>query len=179
MQGRRTGTISLSLMSLVVWIFGAAAVSVAAQGSDQAQLDKGRAAVGQICAACHNNIARMVQIHKKSAAQWKDTVYSMIGRGALILPEEIEPLAAFLAATAGPNSRAAPSPAQTSPQAPVSEGRAILERNCQMCHDLETATKKQAAENWTAVIAKMMTYGASLTATEQQKLVEHLNGLTK
>ena len=48
-----------------------------------------------------------------------------------------------------------------------------------MCHDLETATKKQPAENWTAVIAKMMTYGASLSANEQQTLVEHLNGLTK
>jgi cytochrome c5 len=178
MQGRRAGKIIL-LMSLVVWIVGAAAVPVAAQGGDQAQIEKGRTAVGQICAACHNNIARMIQIHKKTADQWKDTVYSMIGRGALILPEEIGPLTAFLAATAGPNSRPAASPAQTSSAAPASEGRAILERTCQMCHDVEIATKKQATEEWSAVVSKMMTYGVTLTAAEQQKLIEYLNGLTK
>jgi cytochrome c5 len=179
MQGRRTGKIVLSLLTLVVWIFGAAAVSAAAQAGDQAQIEKGRTAVGQVCAACHNNIARMIQTHRKSADQWKDTVYSMIGRGALILPEEIGPLAAFLAATAGPNSRPAATPALTSPPGPESEGRTILERNCQMCHDVGIATKKQAEETWGAVIAKMMTYGATLTPAEQQKLVEYLNGLAK
>ncbi len=180
MHGRRRGPFVLSLMTVVVWILGAAAVSVSAQGSGQTQVDKGRQAVGEICAACHNNIARMIQIHRKSTDQWKDTVYSMIGRGALILPDEIDPLVAFLAATAGPNSpRAAAPQARPSPQVAASEGRTILERNCQMCHDLNIATKKPEGQDWSTVVSKMMTYGAMLTATEQQKLVEHLNGLTK
>jgi cytochrome c5 len=179
MRGRPKRRITFSLMSLAVWIFVAPATSAAAQGADQAQVDKGRTAAGQICATCHNNFGRMIQTHRKTAEQWKDTVYSMIGRGALILPDEIDPLAAFLAATAGPNSRPIASPARTSPQAPESEGKALLDRNCQMCHDLATATKKPPAEEWRAVINKMVTYGASLTASEQQKLVEYLNGLTK
>jgi hypothetical protein len=36
-----------------------------------------------------------------------------------------------------------------------------------------------AAEDWSAVVARMMNYGARLTPADQQKLVEYLNGLGK
>lgn len=177
MQDRRKGT---GIFSLVVWILitWISPVSVAAQSDEQAQIEKGRQAMGQACVPCHNNIARVIQLHKKSREEWRNTVYSMIGRGAFIFPEEIEPLAAFLAANAGRNlgQSASATPGQGLPEA---EGKSILERSCQQCHDLATATKKLAADDWKTVVDKMVTYGAIVTPADQQKLIEYLSGLTK
>lgn len=168
--------------SLIVWILSAAAVSVAAQGAQSAQsseqqrdIEKGRTAVQQACAACHNNVLRMVQSQKRSADQWRDTVYAMIGRGGHIFPDEIEPLVAFLVANSGRSQTS--TAAQTAQQASAGEGRAILERSCQECHDLDTATKKPAGKDWGAVVTTMVDYGARVSAEDQQKLLEYLNGL--
>ena len=183
----------LVLWNLVVWTAAAhlsggiaAQVSATASTDQQAQIEKGRQVVGQTCVACHTNILRMLQIHKKSADQWKDTVYSMIGRGAQIMPGEIDSVAVFLAATAGGNRETitqAPGggrrPGRAEQQTPEAEGRAILQRTCQQCHDMATATTKLPSEDWNVVIAKMMTYGAKVTPTDQQKLIEYLNGLAK
>ena len=91
----------------------AAQVSASAPNDQQAQIEKGRQAVGQTCATCHAGILRMVQAQKQNQEQWKDTIYSMIGRGAEILPDEIEPISAFLAATSARGGTANAQPAQT------------------------------------------------------------------
>jgi cytochrome c5 len=164
----------------------AAAGQAAAQSSEQAQIEKGRQAVGQACAPCHGNILRVLQIHRKSAAEWRDTVYSMIGRGAQILPDEVEPLTAYLTATAGPRpSSAAASKPAASPSAGSAatnaaleaEGKSILGRQCVRCHDLEIAMRKPASGDWDAVIARMVTYGAEVGPADRQKLIDYLNGL--
>jgi len=166
----------------------AAQTSANAAKDQEAQIEKGRIAVGQTCATCHAGILRMAQAQKQNQEQWKDTIYSMIGRGAEILPDEIEPISAFLAAT---SARKEPANAQATEtagggrggrgeqQTAGGDGRAILQRTCQQCHDLPTAQNKLPSEDWTAVIAKMMGYGARLTPTDQQKLTEYLNGLAK
>jgi cytochrome c5 len=164
----------------------AAAGQAAAQASEQAQIEKGRQAVGQACAPCHGNILRVLQIHRKSAAEWRDTVYSMIGRGAQILPDEVEPLTAYLTATAGPRPSSAAKPA-VSPAAGSAanntaleaEGKSILGRQCARCHDLEAAMRKPASDDWAAVIARMVTYGAEVGPADRQKLIDYLNGLAR
>jgi mono/diheme cytochrome c family protein len=195
-QKRRV--LSLIVWNIVVWISAAhlsgklaAQVSASAPSDQQAQIDRGRQVVGQTCVACHTNILRMVQIHKQSAEQWRDTVYLMIGRGAQIMPDEIEPVTAFLAANAGGNRQtttqasgggrqgAGGSGQGLGQQTPGAEGRAILQRTCQQCHDMATATTKLASEDWTAVIGRMTSYGAKLSPADQQKLIEYLNGLAK
>jgi cytochrome c5 len=143
-------------------------------GASQGDTEKGRQTVQQVCAACHNNALRMIQSQKRSADQWRDTVYSMIGRGAHVFPEEIDPLVAFLVANSG---RSQTSATPTGQAAPASEGRAILERSCQECHDLAMATKKPTGKDWSAVVATMIEHGARVSATDQQKLIEYLNGL--
>ena len=134
--------------------------------------------------SCHTTIVRMVQVHKQTAEQWKDTVYFMISRGAQIMPDEIEPVTAYLAATAGSNR-------QTITQTSDGGGRrgaggadqqapeAILQRNCQQCHEISVASKKLDSEDWSAVITRMMGYGARLTPADRQKLIEYLRGLEK
>ena len=108
MQSWRKKIFTLTVCNLLVWIAGAhlsgrlaAQETARAQSDQQAQVEKGRQVVGQVCVACHTNILRMVQVHRQSPEQWKDTVYSMIGRGAQVMPDEIEAVTAFLAANAG------------------------------------------------------------------------------
>jgi cytochrome c5 len=151
-------------------------------------MEKGRQVVGETCVACHTNILRMVQIHKQTQEQWKETVYLMIGRGAQIMPDEIDAVTAYLAANAGGNRQAnAQAPGgggrqgtgTAGQQAAEGDGRTIAQRTCQQCHDMATATTKLASEDWTAVIGRMASYGAKLSPADRQKLTEYLNGLAK
>ena len=152
------------VLSFVVWIF---AISTAT--AQQAQIEKGRQVVAQICGACHTTIVRMIQVHKQTPEQWKDTVYYMISRGAQIMPDETEAVVAYLASAGGTN------PTARGRQTAELDGAAVLQRNCQQCHELAVASKKADSENWDAVIARMMTYGARLTPADRQKLIEYLS----
>jgi len=152
----------------------AARLPVAAQDAQQAQIEKGKVAVTQVCVGCHQGgggIMRMLEVRTRSAEEWRETVYRMIGRGAQVFPDEIEPMTAYLVATAG---RGRP---QTS--SPAAGADAILARRCQQCHDLERATTKPTSEDWTTIIDRMITLGASVTPAEQQTLIEYLAGLKK
>jgi mono/diheme cytochrome c family protein len=151
------------ICNFVVWISAATVAN-----GQSAQIEKGRQVVAQVCAACHTTIVRMIQVHKQTTEQWKDTVYFMISRGAQIMPDEIEPVVAYLASAGGTNS-------QTRGRAPEADGGAILQRNCQQCHELAVASKKPDSENWDTVITRMTTYGARLTPTDRQKLIEYLS----
>jgi cytochrome c5 len=165
----------------------AAQVSANVSADQQAQIEKGRKVVAQVCATCHTTIVRMVQVHKQSPEQWKDTVYFMISRGAQIMPDEVEPVTAYLAAASasGPQTitetsvGGRPGARGAGQQTPEGDGAAILQRTCRQCHELATATTKLASEDWNAVIGKMKSYGVRLTPADQQKLVDYLNGLAK
>jgi cytochrome c2 len=191
----RSCTSRFSLAVLLAMLAGmlgarpvAAQVSVSASTTQQTQIDKGRQLAGQVCTACHTTFARMVQVHKQSPDQWRDTIYFMISRGAQVMPDEIDPLVAFLSSNAG-NGRpaAAQGPGAGGPaaggagrrQMPAGEGRPIFQRSCEQCHDAATASNKQPSEDWAAVVARMITYGAKLTTAEQQTLTEYLNSQPK
>lgn len=153
----------------------------------QTPIEKGREAVGEVCVACHTNILRMVQIHKESPGEWRDTVYSMIARGAQLSPDEIEGVIAYLAANGGNKAETAGGSPQEgargarsgAPQTAEAEGRAILQRSCQQCHDLATASAKKSSEDWNQVMAKMIGFGAKLSPADAQKLAEYLDGIGK
>ena len=182
MPGARKKSIFPIALNLLAWIL-ALQISARAQTADQAQMDKGRQVVAEVCSACHTTITRMVQVHKQTADEWKSTVYFMISRGAQVMPDEIEPVVAYLAATGGKG------PAQTTNtgrggaarggQTAQADGRAIFQQTCQQCHELAMASSKMPSEEWSAVITRMMTYGARLSASDQQKLTEYLDGLAK
>jgi mono/diheme cytochrome c family protein len=180
--------------NLWMWIFvlplfaGMAAGQTSADPQrEQIPIEKGREGVGEVCVACHTNILRMVQIHKESPGEWRDTVYSMIARGAQLSPDEIEAVIAYLAANSGTKANttsASPQESTAGPrsgaqQAPEAEGKAILQRSCQQCHDLATASTKKSSESWNQVMAKMMGFGARLSPADEQKLTEYLEGIEK
>lgn len=158
---------------------GAARLPVVAQSSQQAQIEKGRVAVTQICVGCHGGgIMRMLEVREKSADEWRETVYRMIGRGAQVFPDEIEPLTAYLASTAR-RGRPQPAAATTNQGGLEAQANAILARRCQQCHDVERARTKPASGDWQTIIDRMVTLGASVTPAEHQTLVEYLTGLEK
>ena len=171
----------LALWLVMVWMAVdlegtgmAAAVPAARQSTQQTQIEKGRVAVTQVCVGCHGGgIQRMLEIRKKSTDEWRDTVLRMIARGALVFPDEIEPLTAYLVASAG---RGRPQAATTNQGPPGAEGNAILARRCGQCHDLERARTRPASGDWRTIVDRMVTLGASVTPAEQQILIDYLTG---
>lgn len=174
----------MALVWTGAWVHGpgmAAPLRAAGQSPEQAQIEKGRVTVSQVCVGCHAGIMRMLEVKTQSREEWRDTVHSMIGRGALVLPDEIEPLVEYLVANAGRGRPRTASTAAAANQgtAPGAEANAVLAQRCQSCHDLERATTKSASESWDAVLDRMTTLGAAVTPAERQTLLEHLNGLAR
>jgi mono/diheme cytochrome c family protein len=165
------------ILPLMLWaVVMGMPVAARAQDDRSAQIEQGRQVVAQACATCHTTIVRMIQVHKLTAEQWKDTVHFMISRGAQIMPGEIDAVTAFLAES---SARASPGGRGGRQQAAAGDAPGILQRNCQQCHELATATNKPASEAWSAVVTRMMAYGAKLSVADQETLVAYLDGLKK
>jgi cytochrome c2 len=178
--------VSLGFCGVLVSM-AAAQIPARAQTSDAAQIEKGRLVVAEVCASCHTTITRMVQVHKFSAEEWKSTVYFMISRGAQVMPDEIDAVTAYLTEAggkgggqpAGAGRGAGRGAGGAEGQTADAGGRAIHQRNCQQCHELAVASKKKDSEEWSAVVSRMVTYGARVSSSDQEKLIEYLNSLAK
>ncbi len=149
--------------------------ALAGQAPSQAQIEKGRVAVNQVCVTCHIGLNRMLEVRKKSADEWKDTVYRMIGRGAQVYPDEIDAITAYLATGTGRGQPQGGRAATNQGGGAADEATAILARRCQQCHDLERARIKSASGDWNTILDQMVTLGASLTAAERQTLIAYLS----
>jgi mono/diheme cytochrome c family protein len=144
------------------------------------QIEKGRVAVTQVCVGCHGaggGIQRMLDVREKSEQEWRETVYRMIGRGAQIFPDEIEPITAYLVSSTG-RRRTAASPAARGGAA-TRDANAVLADRCQRCHDLTRATTPPATGDWSAALDRMVTLGATLSAAERQTLLDYFSALKK
>lgn len=162
------------IIPLMIWaaIQAAPASPAAPQEERQVQIEKGRIAVTAVCTGCHDNgILRIVEVRQKSVDEWRDTVYKMIGRGAHIMPDEIEPITLYLASVRRPQQTAGAGAAGADG---AGEGPAILARRCRQCHDVERATTLPAGRNWNAIIDQMTALGAALTPAERRALLAHL-----
>jgi mono/diheme cytochrome c family protein len=98
--------IAVLVIGLTLW------VPAAARAQGDAQIEKGRVVVGQVCTTCHTTLGRMLQVHKQTREQWKELVFFMISRGAQVMPDEIDAVTAFLVANSGRERPAARSPGQ-------------------------------------------------------------------
>lgn len=189
MQDKQNGMrILCILLGISIGLIGSQRSGAAAQSNAQLEMEKGKEAVGKACVQCHN--MRYIQLQRKSAEQWRNVVLAMISTGALLFPEEIEPVTAYLTANFGP---ASPPPSLGTPtsggarsatraleeQLPEAVGKSIVLDNCQQCHGLETSIEKtRSRTEWKEIISRMVTAGTKLTQAEQEKVVEYLSGLT-
>ncbi len=136
----------------------------------------GQEIYGRACVQCHG--MREVQLQRKTADLWRNTVYSMISRGAPLMPDEIEPLTAYLVASYGPESSSpgrGTDRSQKESTLPDEPGRAIFVGNCSTtCHSLEIPLAlRQSEAEWNTTISRMITYGANITPQEQEILVKY------
>jgi hypothetical protein len=150
----------------------------AEQAAREGERDKdaaGRAAVGMVCTQCHD--LKPVTLERRTAEQWRTTVYDMISRGAQADPDEIEPIVSYLAATFGPQKAASdtPRPSMDVKALPEGAGRPVLAERCAGCHDLGTALETSRTRGgWLETIGRMRELGAALSADEETTLVDYL-----
>jgi mono/diheme cytochrome c family protein len=135
--------------------------------------NKGREVFGKNCLSCHG--MRETSIQRKNESGWRESVYSMISRGAQVQPSEIEPLVFYLAATYGPSTASVDPGAADSVSGgagailPAGEGREILLRNCGTCHlPGVVAASHKSKDEWTETIERMVRLGAKLPNVNQK-----------
>jgi len=159
----------------------------------------GKPIATEFCQDCHR-LTNLTKAHK-NLDDWKDTIHTMIDRGARIPDEKIDTLAQYLTANFGPKDASAPAagaaaaapatpaPAQTPSAAPSGapaaanapvvlpdgDGKAIATENCQACHKLTNLTKAhKSLDDWKDTVQTMIDRGANVPPDKVDVLVQYL-----
>jgi cytochrome c5 len=156
----------------------------------------GKPIATEFCQMCHK-LTNLTKAHK-NLDDWKDTIHTMIDRGASIPDDKIDTLAQYLAANFGPKDAAtaanapaaapvtpAPSPDAAAPSTPATakvvvelpdgDGKAIATENCQACHKLTNLTKAHKnLDDWKETVQTMIDRGANVPAEQVDTLVQYL-----
>jgi cytochrome c5 len=156
----------------------------------------GKPIATEFCQDCHR-LTNLTKAHK-NLDDWKDTIHTMIDRGARLPDDKVDALAQYLAvnfppkdASAPANSPAAapaapaPSPAAAAPGAaapanaavvlPEGDGKAIATENCQACHKLTNLTKAhKSLDDWKETVQTMIDRGANVPADKVDILAQYL-----
>jgi mono/diheme cytochrome c family protein len=145
---------------------------------------------------CHK-LTNLTKAHK-NLDDWKDTIHTMIDRGADIPDDKIDNLAQYLAKNFGPKDAApaanapaaapttkAPTPDAAAPKSPApanavvelpdGDGKAIATENCQACHKLTNLTKAHKnLDDWKETVQTMIDRGANVPPEKVDILVQYL-----
>lgn len=117
------------------------------------------------CLICHE--ADIITAQKLSLIGWTRSVDKMVRWGSAITAEERDVLQPYLA------MHFAPKPAASHPS--TDAGAAVFKRACLTCHDADIVEQqKLTPTGWTRSVEKMMRWGASVTETDKQPLVDYL-----
>jgi cytochrome c5 len=148
----------------------------------------GKPIATEFCQDCHR-LTNLTKAHK-NLDDGKDTIHTMIDRGARIPDEKVDTLANYLSVNFGPKDAAAPAPAAPSPAAapaapapakpavvelPEGDGKAVATENCQACHKLTNLTKAhKSLDDWKDTVQTMIDRGANVPADKVDTLVQYL-----
>lgn len=153
----------------------------------------GKPIATEFCQDCHK-LTNLTRAHK-DLDDWKDTIHTMMDRGARIPDEKIDTLAQYLFANFGPKAAATTAPsasadsgsaasaAPASSAAPVKvvvelpegDGKAIATENCQACHKLTNLTKAHKdLDDWKDTVQTMIDRGANVPPDKVDILVQYL-----
>jgi cytochrome c5 len=156
-------------------VFGAAATlalvattQVSAQGA--LPQGEGRDLVAVACVQCH--ALTPILTGREGTAGWRKHVHNMVLRGAQLSPSEADTVIRYLAANFGPG--AAP-PGKVAVTLPAGAGKELVETRCTLCHDLErVAVVKRPRQHWPAIVANMVSRGATATPEEAGTIATYL-----
>lgn len=160
----------------------------------------GKPIATEYCQECHR-LTNIAKAHK-SEDDWKDTVQTMIDRGARIPDDKVDTLVKYLARSFGPkpttpdpnaggtataqSSGGSPaagsssdSPSASAPPAkvelPDGDGKEVATENCQACHKLTNLTKAhKSLDDWKDTVQTMIDRGANVPADKVDILVQYL-----
>ncbi len=156
----------------------------------------GKPIATEYCQMCHK-LTNLTKAHK-DLDDWKDTIHTMVDRGASIPDDKIDVLAQYLATNFGPKDAAAaanapaaapatpaPSPDAAAPSAPApakavvelpdGDGKAIATENCQACHKLTNLTRAHKdLDDWKETVQTMIDRGANVPPEQVDTLVQYL-----
>jgi cytochrome c5 len=156
----------------------------------------GKPIATEFCQMCHK-LTNLTKAHK-DLDDWKDTIHTMIDRGASIPDDKVDVLAEYLAANFGPKdpgsattasaadpATPAPSPDAAAPNAPApakavvelpdGDGKAIATENCQACHKLTNlTTAHKSLDDWKETVQTMIDRGANVSPDQVDTLVQYL-----
>ena len=119
----------------------------------------------QRCVSCHES--DIITSQKLSLTGWTRSVDKMVRWGATITPAEREVLQPYLAA------HFAPKPAAS--HATTDAGAASYKRACLTCHEADIIEQQKLSRTgWTRSVEKMMRWGATVSDTEKEPLINHL-----
>jgi cytochrome c5 len=175
-----------------------AAASTAAKPVELPEGD-GKPIATEFCQDCHR-LTNLTKAHK-NLDDWKDTIHTMIDRGARIPDEKIDTLAQYLVTNFGPKDAAAPATgaaaaapatpaaaptpdaaasgapaaAKATVELPDGDGKAIATENCQACHKLTNLTKAhKSLDDWKDTVQTMIDRGANVPPDKVDVLVQYL-----
>jgi cytochrome c5 len=156
----------------------------------------GKPIATEYCQMCHK-LTNLTKAHK-NLDDWKDTIHTMIDRGASIPDDKIDALAQYLVTNFGPKDATpaanapvaapatpAPSPDAAAPSTPApakavvelpdGDGKAIATENCQTCHKLTNLTKAhKSLDDWKDTVQTMIDRGANVPEDKVDILVQYL-----
>jgi mono/diheme cytochrome c family protein len=136
------------------------------QTSRELPTGQGADTVRARCISCHG-IELIVQ-QRLTREGWLREVEKMTSWGAVVAPGEQDALLDYLAASFGVE------PTRTAGES-TSKGAALLQARCQTCHDLRLIEQQRLnADGWARELDKMVGWGAELTDSEKEMLVEYL-----
>ena len=126
---------------------------------------EGRVILDRACDACHR-AASVGLYHYATRAQYAEVVSRMIAKGAEVSEQEAPVLTDYLFK----NLAAKPAPEENA------AGRAILERACTGCHNLNGIENYSydSEEPYKELVSTMVSYGATLTDAEKATLIQYL-----
>jgi cytochrome c5 len=159
---------------------------------------EGKPIATEYCQMCHK-LTNLTKAHK-DLDDWKDTIQTMIDRGASIPDDKVNTLAKYLAANFGPKdaapaanaqaaapaapppasdpaapSASAPAAAKVVVELPDGDGKAIAMENCQACHKLTNLTKAHKdLDDWKDTVQTMIDRGANVPTDQIDTLVQYL-----
>ncbi len=145
-------------------------ITIAASASAE---ETGKQLVLETCVQCHD--FKWIDGQKKSEAAWRQTVNTMIWRGAPLKPGEAEIIAKYLATAEWSGGRPRPAQNEEAAKLPKGPGRELVASQCVQCHDLATTTtQRKTLAEWRHSVDEMVRLGAKLDGSEIQTIARYL-----
>jgi len=158
------------------WLFIAlftTAVAVAAGQNASLPDGDGKAIVTGSCAGCHG--LDLITAKQASKEDWAGVVDRMKTYGATLSAAQTTTVVDYLAKSFPPKGAAPAAAAAGQAGASDTEAKALVSGACSSCHGADLITSKKADKSeWTGIVDRMKTYGATLTGAQTTLLVDYL-----